>query len=76
MNKEQRKRLEAVNEKLDDAFSELEEIAGEEREKYDNMPEGLQNSEKGERLNEIADYLDDAMTQIEEAKQNIEEAVA
>jgi hypothetical protein len=40
---------------------ELEEMASEEEEKYDNLPESLQMSAKGERFSEDADRLSEAV---------------
>lgn len=66
MNKYQRKQLETLAEQLDTIKYTIGECADEEREKYDNMPENLQDSEKAEifeqnadALEEIADDLDD-----------------
>ena len=36
----------------------MEAIRDEEEEKYDNLPEGLQESEMGETLQEVYDKLD------------------
>jgi hypothetical protein len=48
----------AVREALQHAESVVNDIAGEERDKFDNMPEGLQNSETGQKLEENADTLE------------------
>ena len=42
---------------VSEARGQLEEIAGEEREAVDNLPDGLRESERGERMEEIADSL-------------------
>ncbi len=57
--------LEEIKPKLEDAKSMTETLADEEREAYDNMPEGLQRSEKGEAS-------DNAATQLEEVKDALE----
>lgn len=88
MNNSRRKDLDramGLIEKIKDEFEEIASIlrtcADEEREYYDNMPEGLQNSEKGQQADSAADALDTAasifeelnleeqITQIDEAKQ-------
>ncbi len=48
MNNERRNKLSAIVGELQDIQSRLEELRDEEREAYDNMPEGLQASEKGD----------------------------
>ena len=58
MNKERRKRLDDVIDKLEELQAEVASIAEEEREAYDNLPEGIQNSERGEQISENADDLD------------------
>lgn len=61
MNKERRKRLQEVVDKLLDIQSELEAVKDEEQECYDNMPEGLQASSRGEEMEENVSYLEDAI---------------
>ncbi len=52
----------AMKAKFEAAVSNLEsvttDIGSEERDKFDNMPEGLQNSETGQRIEEAADTLE------------------
>lgn len=43
---------------VSDAMSALEELAGEVREAYDNMPESLQSGNRGDMLNTAADALE------------------
>jgi hypothetical protein len=47
-----------VEELIADANSAVEEVAGELRDWYDNLPESFQNGDKGERLSEAADTLE------------------
>lgn len=58
MNKQRRKWLEDVIAKIQDAQSEVQNIAEEERESFDNMPEGLQEGERGQTISENADDLE------------------
>ena len=58
MNKQRRKWLEDVIAKIEEAQSEVQNIAEEERENYDNMPEGLQEGERGQTISENADDLE------------------
>lgn len=79
MNNKTRTQLRKISNQLDvilstieDYKSQLETIQEEEQEKYDNMPEQLQETENGcrmyeciENLEEIVSRLDDIMTEIE-----------
>lgn len=47
----------AVDDELSDIRQELESVVSEEQEKYDNMPEGLQNGDKGEELSDVIQTL-------------------
>ena len=76
MNKDRRKRLEGICEKLMEIYEELDAIIDEEQEAYDNMPESLQDSEKGERMYEGIDSLESARDDINNAAATIEEVIA
>lgn len=72
MNKARRKELETLTSLLNDIQAKLEEarelarrVAEDEREYYDNMPEGLQNSEKGEQADTAASALEDVAQELE-----------
>jgi hypothetical protein len=71
MNATRRKALTALNEKLDALKCEAEELAREEREYYDNMPESLQGGEKGEAADEAATNLESAVENLQETIDNI-----
>jgi rubrerythrin len=58
MNKARRKRLE-------DALETLREIAREERDAFENLPESLQHSARGEQMELIADTVEAAADDIE-----------
>lgn len=58
MNKERRKRIDDVIEKLEELQAEVASIGEDEREAYDNLPESIQYSERGEQMSENADDLD------------------
>ena len=59
MNKEDRKSLRHIVELLEEALSGLEEMAETEGEKFDNMPEGLQEGERGQAIYEAAECLEE-----------------
>ncbi|QQS31880.1 MAG: hypothetical protein IPM50_09320 [Acidobacteriota bacterium] len=66
MNKQRRKHLVYLLEKLEEAQVQLSALAEEERDYFDNMPEGIQTSEKGEKADDIATQLEDIAAYIEE----------
>jgi len=75
MNKLRRKALDALIERIDDIYSELEALADEERDYRDNMPENLQNSERYEAADNAVSSLEDALDNLDSAKSSIEEAI-
>lgn len=65
MNKSTRRKLMGISaqvcaykESIEDLKNDVEAIRDEEEEKYDNLPEGLQESEMGGTLQEVYDKLD------------------
>lgn len=68
MNKARREKIANVVKMLEEAHSITEEIAGEERDAFDNLSEGLQQSDKGQTMDQTA-------TELEEAAQNISDAL-
>jgi hypothetical protein len=89
MNKQRRAKIEAevlaartAIEALRFYLQNLQDLATEEQDCFDNMPEGLQASENGQRIEEIAqafesanDSLSSALDDAESAIEEIEEAV-
>jgi chromosome segregation ATPase len=79
MNRETRKQLKQLNEKLteietdfellkekvDEIRSDVESIRDEEQDKYDNMPESIQQGEKGDTMQEGIDSLDDLYNELD-----------
>ena len=72
MNDKRRKELNAVIDRLraaaDDAsnlYTDFSVTVDEEREAFENMPEGLQQSEKGEATSEGLDVLDSALAMLD-----------
>ena len=51
----------------------LESMKDDEEMKYDNMPEGLQESERGDQMQEAIDALDNAVTSLDEAIDSLNE---
>lgn len=75
MNAKDRKKVGEWIDTLIDMKSEIEEMQEAEQEKYDNMPEGLQDSERGEALEEAANQLEYAVDNINDAIENLQEIV-
>ena len=81
MNNDTRKRLAALQSKINDVRSELgvmiadaTELAEEEMEKFENMTEGLQASEKGQAIEQAANALHDLQDLLESSDGSLEEA--
>lgn len=73
MNNARRKELTKVAGLLEAARDLLEEIAMQERDAYDNLPESLQASERGEKMNETADTLEEVQSEVNELLDRINE---
>lgn len=73
MNKERRKRIMQLSEKLSEVRTSLESILNEEEDAFDNMPESLQETERGERMQEYIEIMKEAISNIEEIEGNLEE---
>lgn len=65
MNKVRRKVLEDAISKIEEAQELIASIAEEERECFDNMPEGLQEGERGQSISDNADDLENADSDFE-----------
>lgn len=57
---------------LNEIKDKVESIMENEQEKYDNMPEGLQDSERADEMLDAIDNLDSAVSSIEEAVEYLE----
>ncbi len=73
MNKFTRKELETIKSELKDINLRISDIENEEQDKFDNLPENLQNSEMGERISvcvnnmqDIQGFIDDAISSIDD----------
>lgn len=76
MNKNQRKKLADILEVIEGQIVELEEMAEEEQEKADNIPENLNNTDRSIMLMESADNLNEAVADlqnwVDEVRENFE----
>lgn len=75
MNKQRRKKISEIIEKLEDIVVELEELASEERDAYDNLPESIQYSERGEAMDAAADELDEVSGEVTDLSERLEEII-
>ena len=66
MNKEGRKVLSEISEKLSEFKDILEELQNDEQGKYDNMPESLQDSDKATTFEENAGTLGECVESLDE----------
>lgn len=72
MNKERRKKLNKIKEKIEEIIEELQKIQGEEEDAMDNIPESLMESERYENMETAVSFMEDAADNLEEAVSNIE----
>ena len=75
MNRDRRKRLEEIVEKLQELRCDLEEVMNEEQDAFDNLPENFQNSERGECAQAKIDTICDALDDLDIATNNLEEVL-
>ena len=73
MNAARRKELKRALEMLDAAKTILEQVAEEEQDAYDNLPESIQDSERGEQIYDNADTLSGYMDDLDDMMSAIEE---
>lgn len=76
MNAVRRKSISKIWDKLEELKIDLEALADEEREAFENLPEGIQYSERGEAMEEAADNLQeqaDALQDILDALSEVTE---
>jgi hypothetical protein len=75
MNEARRRSVTRATTLLNEARELLGICAVEEREYFENMPEGLQSGEKGEAAEAAADILDEAIEELDGAIEKIGEAL-
>lgn len=75
MNKQRRRKLEDVLDRLQGCMTDLEYIKEEEQEAYDNLPESLQYSEKGEQMQENVDDIDYVISDLDSVNNSLEDII-
>lgn len=73
MNAKQKKQVKDWISQLEEIKNDIETMSIEESEKYDNLPESIQDSERGDAISEAADTLDEAASSIEEIISSLNE---
>lgn len=74
MNNKRRTAIEAIKEQLEALFNQVEELATEEREAFEAMPEGLQQSARGQASEDAAYTLENATCELQTVIDSLEEA--
>lgn len=70
--KARRKKLGEIIDQLENLREDLDAVASEEREAYDNLPESLQESDRGCAMEEAADEFDDICGELDDLKDRIQ----
>ncbi len=76
MNKARRKQLAEITEQLQELRERIELLQEEEKDRYDNLPESLQQGERGQAMEQAAEQMGTALDSIDEAVQALKEAQA
>jgi len=74
MNKKQREQIGKWIDSINEIKEGVESMIEEENEKYENMPENLQDSERGEKMYEGIENLESASSSLEEAIDSLNDA--
>jgi len=72
MNKERRKEIRRITEEIESLEMELQNVADEEQEAFDNLPENFQEGERGDKMTECIDALEEAISDLGTVRENIE----
>ncbi len=75
MNKQRRKWIDELIDKVSALKDEIDEVLQEEQDYYDNMPENLQSSERGETAEEAIYSLEEAESCLDDCISNLEGAI-
>jgi hypothetical protein len=67
--------LNTIMESLSANEDTLAQLAGAEREKFDNLSDGLQQAEKGQAIDEAANSLEEAVSELEASKSSLETVI-
>ena len=74
MNAQGRKEIAKYIASLEEIKDKLDSMKDEEQDKFDNMPEGLQESERGEAMQEAIEQLETVCDNLDEVISALEES--
>lgn len=74
MNDKNRKQIQKWIDNLEEIKTGIDNMVFDETDKYDNMPESLQESERGESIQEATENLDSSTMSIDDAIEYLQEA--
>ena len=72
MNRARRKKLGEIIDQLEYLREDLDAVASEERDAYENLPESLQESDRGCAMEEAADELDEISMELDCLKDRVQ----
>lgn len=75
MNQKRRDKLKEAVSLLERAYNIVADIAEEESDALDNMPENLQSSDRYEKMESAIDELEEALQKISDANESIDSAM-
>lgn len=75
MNRGRRNRIAEIMDRLNEIADEICDVAQEERNAFDNLPESLQYGERGEAMEAAADELEDVSGEVSELASRLEELI-
>ena len=75
MNAQRRKEIAKAISLMEQAREILDATAEEERDAYDNLPEGIQYSERGDQMEEYADTLERVFAEISDYIDELQEVI-
>ena len=76
MNKQRRKEIQTVIDRLNELQGSIEALRDEEQEYYDYMPENFQMGERGQVAEDAIMYMEDAISSIEEVVSALESSAS
>lgn len=68
MNNTRRKQIKEIHESIEQFCRDLEDLSIEERESFDNLPGGIQDSERGQILDAYADAIENLYEDLEDVR--------
>ncbi|XKH58691.1 hypothetical protein LG293_16715 (plasmid) [Citricoccus nitrophenolicus] len=76
MNKQRRKAINDIHDRLSSIKDEIETQCDEEQSAYDNLPESIQESDRGHAAYEAAEALKTALESVDEALDRLMDAAS